>query len=158
MATFNNLNDLFKHINSQMADVMQKEISEKVKDVEQKNIDSTVYDAYSPFVYERRRDNDGLRDRNNMQSQVTQSGNGVELTVENTTKGKDSNYEIAELIEYGDGTNGKEYDFKRNRDGTAFKYLGSRPFTKNTVDELYRTGEHVDEMKKGLKKRGIDVE
>lgn len=155
---FKSLKELERYINKQMADVMRKEVAEKVKDVEQKNIDSTVYDAYAPFVYEHRRDNDGLHDRNNMQSQVTQSGNSVELTVENTTKGKDSNYEIAELIEYGDGANGKEYDFKKNRDGTSYKYLGSRPFTKNTVDELHRTGEHVDEMKKGLKKRGIDVE
>lgn len=165
MPTFDNLKQLEDYLNKQMADVMQKEVAEKVKDVEQKQIDKTVYDGYSPssddgepWQYERRRDKGGLRSRDNMDVDVQMVGNGVELTVENTTKGKDDNFEIADLVEYGDGYNGKQYTYKRNRDGTANEYLRARPFTKNTADELEMTGEHIDAMKKGLKARGLSVE
>jgi hypothetical protein len=162
---FSNLKQLEKYLNKQMADVLQNEVAEKVKDVEQESIDRTVYRGYQPtspdsepWVYERRRDDGGLRDRRNMEEAITHTSNGVELSVENTTTGKDDNFEIADLVEYGDGTNGKEYTFKRNRDDTAKQYLRGRPFTQETVETLERTGEHVDEMRKGLKRKGLDVE
>jgi hypothetical protein len=162
---FNSIKDLEKYLNKQMADVLQNEVAEKVKDVEQESIDRTVYGGYQPtspdsepWVYERRRDDGGLRDRRNMEETVVHTSNGVELSIENTTTGSDDDFEIADLVEYGDGANGKEYSFKSNRDNTAYQYLRGRPFTKETVEELERTGEHVDEMRKGLRRKGLDVE
>jgi hypothetical protein len=162
--TFNNLKELEQFLNQQMASVLNNEVAEIVKDVEQRNIEDVVYQGYQtsntggqPWKYERRRTNGGLQDKENMQHQVITTGNGVELSVENVTKGKDDNFEIADLIEYGDGYNGKEYSFKNNRDGTAEQYLRARPFTRDTVDELKQNDEHVIAFKNGMKSRGIDL-
>lgn len=165
MPAFNNLNSLIKHLNERVIkNALGNEVAEKVRDIEQRKIDETVYSGYrpstsdgEPWVYKRRRDNGGLRDRKNMIANVQVTSDGVKLSVENVTTGSQDNFKIADLIEYGDNTNGKEYAYKRNRDGTADQYLRSRPFTKNTIEELKRTGEHIDALIDGLKKQGIDV-
>ncbi|MEL3959403.1 hypothetical protein NST17_19820 [Caldifermentibacillus hisashii] len=165
MPAFNNLNSLIKHLNERVIkNALGNEVAEKVRDIEQRKIDKTVYSGYrpstsdgEPWVYKRRRDNGGLRDRKNMIADVQVTSDGVKLSVENVTTGSQDNFKIADLIEYGDNTNGKEYAYKRNRDGTADQYLRSRPFTKNTIEELKRTGEHIDALIDGLKKQGIDV-
>lgn len=164
MPTFYNLNNLSKFLNGKIADAMKTDVAETVRNVEQKNIDDTVYSGYrpstsdgEPWRYERRRDNGGLRDRKNMVADVQVTSDGVKLLVENITTGSQDNFRIDDLVEYGDGTNGKEYGYKRNRDGTADQYLRGRPFTRNTIEELERTGEHVDALINGLRKNGIEV-
>lgn len=165
MPAFNDLNSLIKHLNERVIkNALENEVAEKVRDIEQRKIDETVYSGYrpstsdgEPWVYKRRRDNGGLRDRKNMIADVQATSDGVKLSVENITTGSQDNFKIADLVEYGDNTNGKEYAYKRNRDGTADQYLRSRPFTKNTIEELERTGEHIDALIDGLKKQGINV-
>jgi hypothetical protein len=164
--SFNSMKDLEKYINQQMADVLQNEVAEAVKKEQSYQVEDEVYDKYSPsspdgepWVYERRRDNGGLSDTRNMiTSSPSYTGDGVEVSIENITKGSDDNFQIADLVEYGDGTNGKEYEHKTNRDNTAYQYLRGRPFTKATVEELERTGEHIDAARKGLKRKGLDIE
>lgn len=165
MVKFNNIKELEKYMNKQMSEVMNNEMAQMVKKKESESVEKNVYQAYQPsspdgepWKYERRRTNGGLADIRNMTHEVINSGNGVELTVENKTKGKDQNFEIDDLVEYGDGYNGKEYEFKKNRDGTAQQYLRPRPFTQRTKEDILMTNKHVDTMRKGLKSRGIDVQ
>jgi hypothetical protein len=166
MPEFSTLKQLEAYINKQMRDVLQNEVAEKVKDVEQRNIQDEVYEGYvtsqaggQPYIYQRRRTNGGLQDKKNMKSKVKNlgSGQGVELSVENVAKGKDDKFRLDTLIEYGDGTDGKEYEYKTNRDGTADQYLRGRPFTNETVKELESSNEHVHVFKNGMKSRGIDI-
>lgn len=158
MPDFKNMKELAAYLNKQIAFVMEDEVAEKVKDVQQRNIQEQVYEAYTPFQYSRRRwSNGGLGDRESMEVDVVETGNGVELTVTNRAKGQDDNFEIAELVEYGDGYNGKEYTYKRNRNNTQNQYLEPRPFTAETVSELQMNNEHVTAFKEGLRKRGIDT-
>jgi hypothetical protein len=166
MATFNTIKQLEAYINRQMRDVLKTEVAEKIKEVEQRNIQDEVYEGYvtqntagEPWKYQRRRTNGGLQDKKNMKSNVKilGTGQGVELNVENVTKGKDDNFRLDTLIEYGDGTDGKEYTYKENRDNTADQYLQGRPFTQETVKELELTNEHVHAFKNGLKSKGIDI-
>ena len=83
------------------------------------------------------------------------TNNSVEMSVRNTTTGKDDSFEIADLIEYGDGHNGKEYSYKENREGTSDQYLNSRPFTERTIRELENYRLHIDALKGDLENKGI---
>lgn len=166
MPTFKNLEEMAKYLaKNQIKKALENEVAEKVRDLEQLNIDSQVYERYNivdgtqqePYIYQRRYDDGGLRDRKNMTAATKETSNGVQLSVENVTKGKDDNFVIAGLIEYGDGFDGMNYTYKENRDGTSYQYLNSRPFTKSTIQELKETGEHVKALAEGLKKQDIDV-
>jgi hypothetical protein len=159
---FKNENELIKYLQSQMRDVMNNEMAQMVKKKESESVEKNVYQAYQPengepFIYERRKINGGLADERNMKHKVKNVPNGVELSVENKTKGKDDNFQIADLVEYGDGYNGKEYDYKTNRIGTEHEYLRGRPFTEKTEEDIVQSNEHVEIMKNGLKARGIDI-
>jgi hypothetical protein len=92
-----------------------------------------------------------------MKHKVKNVVNGVELSVENKTKGKDDNFQLDTLIEYGDGTDGKEYDYKTNRIDTQDEYLRGRPFTEKTEEAILQSDEHVKIMRNGLKAKGIDI-
>ena len=156
---FDNIEKLLKHLDKQyIAPTMQNEMADMVKDEEQRIIDKTVYDAYKPgtsdgepWVYKRRRDKGGLRSRDNMVTNVHQSVEGVELTVENVTKGANG-YRIDEVIESGKG-----YEFTTNRDGTASQYTSPRPFTKNTEESIASKDLHTKTMRKALKEKGLDI-
>ncbi|MEK4907333.1 hypothetical protein [Niallia sp. FSL M8-0099] len=157
---FDSLAKLLKHVEKKhFRPVMETVMAEMVKDEEQKAIDKTVYDAYKPgtedgepWVYKRRRDNGGLRSRDNMKVNVKRVGDGIELSVENITKGANG-YEISEGIEYGTG-----YEYTSNRDGTADQYTSPRPFTQETEKEILSRDLHTKTMKQALKARGLDIE
>ncbi|MEM5599155.1 hypothetical protein AAHB53_27795 [Niallia circulans] len=157
---FDSIAKLLKHVEkNHLRDIMNHEMAEMVKDEEQKAIDKYVYDAYKPgtvdgepWVYKRRRDNGGLRSRDNMKVDVKRVGDSIELSVENITKGANG-YEIAEGIEYGTG-----YEYTSNRDGTAGQYTSPRPFTQETEKEILSRDLHTKTMKQALKSRGLDIE
>jgi hypothetical protein len=160
---FKNLNELIKYLNVQMRDVMNTDMAQMVKKKESESVEKNVYEAYQPengepFVYERRKTNGGLSDESNMKHSVKNVPNGVELSIKNTTKGKDQNFQIAELVEYGDGYNGREYEYKTNRNDTADEYLRARPFTEKTEEVILQSDEHVKVMRNGLKAKGITFE
>lgn len=166
MPSFKNLKELEKHLNQKIKKAMENEVAEKVRDVQQQKIDKEVYAAYNivdgshqePYKYERRRDDGGLRDRRNMVATVTESNGKIELSVENVAEGKDQiNIDLAGLIEYGAGRYGY-YQYPYNRDDTAWQFMQPRPFIRETRNELASTNQHVEALKKGLQKQGIDVE
>jgi hypothetical protein len=167
MTEFATLKQLEKHIEKLMREALNTEVAEVVKNKEQQKVITEVYDKYSPstpngepWEYKRRGLNGGLADKKNMKQKVKRTGKNaeLELTIENKTKGKDENMYISDLVEGGDGYNGLEYQFKNNRDGTANEYLQPRPFQQKTVEELEQSNDHVDAMKKGLQRLGLDVQ
>lgn len=163
---FNSIRDFEKYLNEQMAKVLITDVAQVVKNKEQEKVITEVYDKYQPgtpdhepWVYKRRGWQGGLADQSNMNSYVTNTLGGVELTVENVTKGQDdTNLNIADLVEYGDNQGHGQYDYKKNRDGTANEYLAARPFQEDTVTELEMTGEHIDAFKLGMRRQGINLD
>lgn len=176
---FNSLEDLEKYLNKNIVDTLKNDVYNVVKEVQQENIQAEVYDKYridedgeltEPYRYKRRYKNGGLIADDNIVPNVINNNNEIDLIVENIAKGADrindyngnsgnlSGEYIAELIEYGDGYNGLEYDYKGNRDNTAYQYLKSRPFMRKTVEELENSMLHVKALRNGLKSKGIEVD
>lgn len=160
---FKSLTELNKFLQKEMRSVMENEMAQMVKNEESDSVQKNVYQQYEPnqgepFIYERRKEAGGLADKNNMKSKVKNVPSGVELSVENVTKGKNQKFRLDTLIEYGDGTDGKEYTYKDNRDDTADQYLQARPFTERAAENILQSNAHVHTMKSGLKAKGIDAE
>lgn len=168
---FSNFNDLNKYVMNIAEDSLKNKGYEIVGKEEQKKIQEEVYDKYridkngmkkEPWENIRRKTYGGLKDSKNIVGKINKlSNNEIELEVVNTTKGKNGSLrgkEIAELIEYGDGYNGLEYDYKYNRDGTAKQYLNPRPFTQKTIEELENNKKYIDELKQELKSKGLELE
>lgn len=158
MPSFDSIKDLEKHINKKIASALKNEVAEKVKDVMQDKVETEVYNAYTshsdhPDKYVRRGEKGGLKSRSNMKESVTDTT----LTVENTTKMKDTGYELAGLVEYGNDKGYGEYDYypAKNSEGDFRK---PRPFIDETKKSIESTGEHINAMRKGLKRQGIDLE
>lgn len=152
MPTMKNMKDLEKYLQVKINKSLQTEVFEEVRDVEQKNIDQTVYDSYTPKVYERRDILDGLIADKNIEGTLVQ--NGV-LEVKNIAKPspplfKDVHHtEFPEWIEHGYVKN-----FWNDNDEV---WEHPRPFTSNTKEDLESNKQHVKAMKDGLKKQGLDV-
>ena len=77
-----------------------------MKKIEQEVIDRNVYSAFSPKVYERRKDGGGLRSEDNMVTDISTNGDSVIIEIENMTTGNEryNDYwkgEIQPLIESG---------------------------------------------------------
>jgi hypothetical protein len=138
--SFNNLNDLFKHLEKQANSVLKNEVAEEVIRTMQEKIEDEVYSVYEPRVYERQGYQGGLVDPKNIEVTV-ESDNTI--AVENIRF--DGDREVAQIVESGQG-----YQFD-------FPYNGApRPFTEKTREELQSTDRLNQAMKQGLKKRGID--
>lgn len=75
--TFKNIKTMFKHIEEQIQDTMTNEVADTVKDNMAETIQTSVYDAYSPQYYNRRMNNGGLSDTQNME--VTEIQNGISV-------------------------------------------------------------------------------
>jgi hypothetical protein len=147
MPSFSNLKDVEKYLQKKVSNALVNEVAQSVKETEAKIINDTVYDVYEPRYYVRRFDNGGLSDTDNMKSELVEDG---VLIVTNETP-PNPNYPhralrstVAEVVEYGDGY--------------TFYNPGSRPFTRNTVNELERTGDHITALRDGLRRQGIKTD
>lgn len=135
---FNNLNDLFKHIEKNVQDALKDDVAEAVKETMADTIQQNVYNVYSPMIYTRRGEQGGLIDKRNMEATL----NGDTLTVKDIApldNGR-TDYDLDEIIENGWGN-------------MPF----ARPFYGDAEETLKRTGDHTEALKQGLKRRGIDV-
>lgn len=134
------LSGLAKELEATMGDQPEKTVRKKFK----KQINATVYDSYTPTQYDRTGE---LLQDSSIKSAVSRKGADVELTVQSirSEDGKD----IAKIIETGQG-----YTWESSQ---IAKSKTPRPFHANTEEELASTGEHIQAIKAGLRKRGIDV-
>lgn len=137
--TFKNLNSLCRHIEKQIQDTMVNEVADTVKDNMTEAVHTSVYDAYSPQYYNRRMNNGGLSDTHNME--VTEIKNGISVHNATPLDNGRNDYNLDEIIVYG---------------------LGNQPFERDfyaeTAERLQENQEHMEALKQGLKKRGIEVE
>ncbi|WP_226035607.1 hypothetical protein [Aquibacillus saliphilus] len=165
MRDFDDLNKLLRYVEEQSAEVMENDVSHNVKQLQSQHVKTDVYDAYTgqdPYM-DRRGYNGGLADTRNMIHTVTNTINGIELFIKNVTGGNESVYKtgatnppdyLAGIIENG-RNNGR---YMTNKTGTQNQYLNARPFISNTIEELQNTLQHIDWYKRGMKRRGIDLE
>lgn len=165
---FDDPEKLFQYVQEQAMDVMNKEVAKESKDLLSQHVEDDVYDAYTsqnPYK-DRREDDGGLSDTDNMIHTVTNTVNGMELFVKNISNGNPNityqggvqppNY-LAGIIEYGREPNRKGL-YAYNQTGTEDEFLRPRPFISNTASELSRTLEHLEWFKDGMKRRGIKLD
>lgn len=138
--TFKNLNSLCRHIEKQIQDTMANEVADTVKDNMAEAVHTSVYDAYSPQYYNRRMNNGGLSDTQNME--VTEIQNGISVHNAALLDNGRNDYSLDDIIV--------------NRG--VLGYPQGRDFYTETADKLQENQEHTEALKQGLKKRGIEVE
>lgn len=156
-----NLKELEKELYKRINIALDTEVADTVKEVMTDHIIQDVYDAYEPTAYQRRYDDGGLLDPDNI---IATLGNNGEMLVQNVALGNDSVYMedsisrvyyssyninkfIAPIIETGIGydVGGWDYD------------CVPRPFIQNTHDDLEQNHYHTEAMKRSLKKQGLEV-
>lgn len=157
MATFRNLKELQKWLEPQLADMLldSMEVESVLQDAMAKAIVEKVYNVYTPHQYERRGFNGGLADPRNMKITDVALVNGqIKLTFENLTMGADnlSNEYIGDLIEFGEGHNGKHW---QNPQG---EWAKPRPFSAEAARSISENPTYlIQAIKKGLQERGFKV-
>lgn len=136
--TFKNLNALMTHIEKDMQKALENEVAETVKENMKAAVDENVYDVFTPEYYNRRMENGGLTDSNNLQANV--SGNVLTVRDVAPLDNGRTDYELDRIIVEG---------------------LGKQPFPRDfygsTAERLEDNGEHIKAMKEGLRKRGYKV-
>lgn len=159
MPNYKTLEEAFKYLQNRIRDTLKDDVAKYVKEIESSTIQNVVYNEYEPYIYQRREDNGGLSDVNNMKSRVAKTPNGFVLTVKNTTSlsGMVNAKNLAELVEYGDDNGYGEYSYKYNRSKDAIRYLKSRPFTEETTQYLIQSNSAERILKIGLQKRNIKI-
>lgn len=147
MPSFNNLKELERFLQKQINNALQNEVKNEVEETMRDHIQKDVYEAYTPYS------TDGKTPHYERTYELLRSiesnliDNGV-LSVENTRH--EGNRNIVSVIEYGQGY---QWGYVRNLD----EEIGARPFVSNTRRELEQTNKHVEALKKGLKRQGVDV-
>ena len=143
MPTVKSLNQAMTYIKNVINTSLRTEVLDAVRKEEAKQVQSVVYDSYQPTVYERRYD---MGNDANIVGMV----NGTVLQVENITPPNSegnppptTDKDLAKVVETGVG-----YDYFSP---------GARPFTQATMDALSASGAHVQALKNGLVKAGIQV-
>lgn len=136
--TFNNLNDLMKHIQNDIDDCVQNEVAETVKDEMVTAIQTSVYNVYDPIQYTRRYGDGGLGARDNIEIEKIPHGISAK-DVAPLDNGR-TDYDLGEIIING---------------------WGNMPFPRDYIGEcaerLEITGNHVYALKQGLKNKGYEV-
>lgn len=155
-------------IQSAIDKTLENEVFEEVKETELRHIKTDVYEVYEPVVYERRCENGGMGDHDNIVILDDDGNNSVtngNLSVVNVTlpnpyarDGATTNKDLPELIEYGNEGYFDKYPFSSGYDYPGIPYSLPRPFTKNTIDELQTTKAHIVALKKGLSSKGFKIE
>lgn len=134
------LRDLEKKLEDKILSAMLKEVGEAVTKEGINQVEETVY-SYEPKVYERKKKDGGLSDERNWDREAIH--NGVKVWNTRTENGRN----IPEIIETGEG-----YEYT----GYGYEYEEPRPFIENTRESLRRDKAHVEALKEGLKRQGIE--
>jgi trans-2-enoyl-CoA reductase len=149
----NQLEELMVKLQKQVQDVVETDVVETIKDMEIEHIKQDVYDAYNPVVYDRRKENEGLIDRNNIKGTIQNENNTISVdvtndTIENPDYPPTTGEYIDSIIESGEGYIWKNSEIYKNQ---PFP----RPFTENTYEDLKNNKQHIQALKKGLNQYNI---
>jgi len=160
MPNFSSLKELEKYLLKTVENAMNKEVADAVKDYIVMSVDENVYSVYEPKQYERRGlgyNSEGIGGKKNMKHVVTTKGNSVEVKVTDEAKGETGFEYLAELIEYGDKMYGGMYSYDYPYPPDA-RFLKPRPFMEKAKENLERDKYHVERLKEGLERQGLQVE
>ena len=143
-------NLLMERLKEELRDITPA-IAEEMKNIEQEVINEVVYNAYSPTYYERRYEDGGLSDKENMEHDIEETANGFIISVKNITKGND---EYSKAEGYTDG-----YIADIIEEGKGYGYglddvIGARPFTEISQNVIDYTDKIENTIIRELKKRG----
>lgn len=146
MAIAKNLNELFKLMNKQIQQSIETDVAKKIVKVAEDHVQSDVYDVYkNPKEYQR-------TEQLKKSFEVKPIQNGIEIENTRTENGRD----IPEIIEYGHDKSSQGYEHPAYyRDGGNF--IQPRPFIENTRKQIISESIHVNELKKSLKSKGLDI-
>ena len=141
---------LMERLKKELRDITPA-IAEEMKNIEQEVINEVVYNAYSPAYYERRYEDGGLSDKENMEHDIEETANGFIISVKNITKGND---EYSEAEGYTD-----EYIADIIEEGKGYGYglddvIGARPFTEISQNVIDYTDKIENTIIRELKKKG----
>lgn len=135
---FNNLTDLFNHIEADVQDTLNNEVAQEVKETMSESVMLNVYNVYNPISYKRRGNNGGLMCTANMEHSV--DGDTLTVTNETPLDNHRTDYSLTDII-----VNGRGYQpFPRD-------------FISETKERLETNGNHKEVLKQGLKRRGYEV-
>lgn len=140
MVTVNNVNELAAYINKMAQEAMSKGNSVKNTVIEEgkRQVQKTVYDVYTPKVYER---TGNLKENWNWQD----TPEGIEII--NTRTDEETGKYIVDSVEYG-----RNYEYE-------FEYAHkARPFIENTREKLRDSTELTNALRNDLKGIGLTVE
>ena len=77
---FESIEDLCSYLNNvEIPKMLKDKVAPVIKNIEQDVTQEVVYDVYNPTVYERRYENGGLKDKDNMIERVTSDGNSIRI-------------------------------------------------------------------------------
>ncbi len=124
MPSFRNLNALELYIKNEIYKSLEDDVAKEVVDTMKDRINEDVYNAYSPTLYERRKENGGLLDDANFLTEMVDDNT---LKVKNVTHG--SGKYIVPIIEEGVG-----YTWENSN--IYGRQPFPRPFVANTREEL----------------------
>ena len=141
---------LMERLKEELRDITPA-IAEEMKNIEQEVINEVVYNAYSPTYYERRYEDGGLSDKENMEHDIEETANGFIISVKNITKGND---EYSEAEGYTDG-----YIADIIEEGKGYGYglddvIGARPFTEISQNVIDYTDRIDNVINKEFKRKG----
>lgn len=123
MAKITSLAQLEREVTNRINRCLRQDIAPLIKEEIQKATDDVVYDIYDPKIYERRRNNGGLRDVQNM----TAVFDDCSVDVYNDTSATGRNFDpLDEKIEYGYGAQDQPYNIGRPFMDTAQKNVNRR--------------------------------
>lgn len=139
--TTKDLDKLFAELQKRINVAQTTDVAATVREEMIDQIEQEVYSVYDPKIYERKKDNGGLTDDDNIDSYMT---NATTLVVESNRF--DGSKNVGEVVVTGEGYN------------YGFPYNGvERDYVEATRDSLEATGSHVDALVRGLKRQGINV-
>ena len=152
--SFKSISELNAYLQKQIDAVLVTQVSEVVKDELESSVSDIVY-TETPAQYIRRNLKDGsLGDKNTMNSELISSGllevspdadfNHQFASTHGGYGAVDLDKSLAFNIEYGYGSKSHWYDIPR-------------PFVKESIENLKQSKAHIESMKDGLRKQGIDV-
>lgn len=156
MATFNSFEALMNSVKKNIIpDVQENEVLETVKEVYKEHIERDVYNAYTPKKYERRNQNGGLSDENNITGEVV--GNTLEVmnigepnkSLFGTEFNSSFQTQFASWIEHGEAGNTFNGVF------SSEPWANPRHFTENTIKDLRQSKKHITALKKGFTRHGV---
>jgi len=154
MPDFADLSMLESHILNSISKAMQNEVADVVKKEESKQI-KKYYNMFTPKFYERRMDDGGLSDINNMRTITPKINNhSVSMTIKNETAGNPDYNESQTPTKNLAGIfySGQGYNYH----GVMSKYYERpRPANEDAIEELQRNKRHISALIEGLEKKGI---